>query len=121
VTLRIYTDEDTSPRLASLARASDLDIVSAHERGATRLTDEEQLSYSSAEGRVLLTCNASDFRRIARDWAERRRAHAGIILSYRQLGPSRFAAAVGGLQRIAALHDDLTNTTLALDPFIERA
>lgn len=121
MTLRFYLDEDTSPRLAVMARDAGLDTASAHERGATRLTDEEQLAIAAGEGRVLLTSNAGDFRRIAREWAASGRGHAGIALSYRQLGPSRFAAAVRALQKVSEIHDDLANITLAFDPFMSIA
>lgn len=82
--VRLYLDEDVLPGLARLLGVQGYDVVSAHEVGALRLSDEEQLLRASAEGRAILTFNYTDFLQLGREWFRAGRAHSGIIVSYRQ-------------------------------------
>ncbi len=52
----------------------------AAEPALAGLTDEEVLVSAAADGRVLVTRNARDFVPLARDWAEARQRHAGLLL-----------------------------------------
>jgi hypothetical protein len=52
---RLYLDEDVHRRVASALRLRNFDAVSAHEVERWGLSDEEQLSYAAAKGRVLFT------------------------------------------------------------------
>ncbi len=81
---RLYLDEDISPEVAQLLRRLGLDVISAHESGNLRASDPDQLAYATAAGRVIVTCNCTDFLRLAREWSDGGKPHGGIILSYRQ-------------------------------------
>jgi len=49
-------------------------------------SDEEQLAYATAAGRVLMTIDFEDFMQIARSWSGQRKDHAGILPCERQPG-----------------------------------
>ena len=59
--MKIYIDEDISPKVSVILRKRGIDAVSAHEVGMLEASDENQLSYAVAEGRVLVTRNRDDF------------------------------------------------------------
>lgn len=44
------------------------------------LPDGEVLALAAREDRIVVTYNVGDFARLAREWAEARRSHAGLIL-----------------------------------------
>jgi hypothetical protein len=78
--VKLYLDEDLSPRVALLLRQGGLDAVSAHEVGQAGRLDLEQLRFATREGRCLVTRNVADFVEIVRDLVNRQESHAGIIL-----------------------------------------
>jgi len=43
--------------------------------------DYEQIDFATSQGRTILTHNIRDFHRIAKEYAEINKIHAGIILS----------------------------------------
>src|SRR5438046_914313 len=49
--VRFYLDEHLSARIAEIARALGLDVVSPHEVGRHRLSDQERPSHSAASAR----------------------------------------------------------------------
>ena len=46
--MKLYLDENLSPRIAEISRARGLDAVSAHEVGNTQLPDVAQLRHATA-------------------------------------------------------------------------
>jgi hypothetical protein len=58
---RLYLDEDVLPSLARLLRSHGVNATSAHEIGATGLSDEVQLGRAAEEGRAILSFNYYDF------------------------------------------------------------
>lgn len=114
---RLYLDEDILPALAALLREQGYGVLSVHDVGALGLSDDAQLQRATGDGRAIVSCNHHDFTRIGREWADADRAHAGIIISYRQfdrrtLGDgSRILAAF--LETLTA--EDLINTVRVLE------
>jgi predicted nuclease of predicted toxin-antitoxin system len=90
--VRFYLDEDLPTRVAALARAQGLDVVSSHECGRDRMTDDQQLRLAGQEGRCLVTRNARDFVPLTRDFAERQWPHAGLLIVTRSLPNHAFAS-----------------------------
>ena len=90
--MRFYLDEDLPTRVAALARAEGLDVVSSHECGRDRLPDNQQLRLAAQDGRCLVTRNARDFVPLTRDFAERQWPHAGILIVTRSLPNHAFAS-----------------------------
>ena len=59
--MKLYLDEDISPKICVILRKKGMDAVSAHETGMLGASDVEQLSYAAAEGRALETRNRDEF------------------------------------------------------------
>lgn len=78
--MKLYHDEDLSPRVAQLLRQRGCDAVSAHEAGHAGRLDLEQVRFATREQRCLVTRNVADFLQIVRDLVNRQESHAGIIL-----------------------------------------
>jgi len=116
---RLYLDEDVMPLFARLLRARGHDVVSAHEAGATGLTDEEQLQRATAMGRAILTYNYKDFIRLAHERAAARAAHGGIIIAYHQYEAKEIAAGVDVISNLMTAIDaeGLANCVLRLEDF----
>ena len=81
VFIRLYLDEDVHKRVAYALKLRHFDVISTHELGRWGLSDEEQLSYATNEGRALFTYNTSDYLPIHQDWIRRGREHYGLIVS----------------------------------------
>lgn len=80
--IRLYIDEDTQRHaLTRSVRARGYDVVTTLEAGRLSMTDSEQLAFSAAEGRTILTFNSRDFVQLHRDYLVSGRPHAGIIVS----------------------------------------
>ena len=65
--MKLYLDENLSPRLAEMLRARGLEVVSAYEVGNAELDDRAQLAYATREGRAIVTCDIPDFTVLAAD------------------------------------------------------
>ena len=82
-----YLDEDVQSGVATAMKRLGIDVVTTLEAGWSRQDDEAQLAWSTAERRVLVTYNVSDFARLHTQWQATGRYHAGIVLSaQRSLG-----------------------------------
>jgi len=62
-TIRFHLDEHGDPRIARGLRLRGIDVTTTVDAGLLHATDEEQLAYSTSEGRVLFTQDA-DFLRL---------------------------------------------------------
>ncbi len=113
---RLYLDEDTIPGLARLLRENGYDVVSAHDIGALRITDDEQLAIATSQRRAIISSNHRDFRRIAIECEDNGTAHWGIILVYGQYRRDGLGAAFRDVARFLGEVDAeaLRNTTHVL-------
>lgn len=98
--MRLYLDENLSPRLAEVLRSRGLDAVSAHEVGKVQLSDRRQLEYATAQGRAVLTRDVGDFSGLAIGAVAANADHAGIILIPSSFGADEFVAIADGIEEI---------------------
>lgn len=103
--MRFYLDEDLSDRVASIARAQGLDVLSSHECGRDGLSDEAQLSLAGEEGRCLVTRNRNHFVLLTVRFFENQSPHAGVLLVVRSLANDGFAGIATALVSYARRHD----------------
>lgn len=97
--MRLLLDANLSPRgIAAQLRKAGHDVLALAEDATFEgLPDPQVLEMASSERRVLITRNSRDFAPLARQWAEARRSHAGIILIW-TLDHSQFAEILAGIQ-----------------------
>jgi hypothetical protein len=79
--VKFYFDEDSAHnRLIAALRSHALDVVTSLDVGMNARDDESHLVLAAAQGRVLVTANASDFAALHREWLEQDRAHYGVLI-----------------------------------------
>ena len=80
-----YLDKDSVNRaLIRALQARGLDVTNAVDAGQTGTKDFEQLEYSTAEGRVLLSYNIGDFFDLHTRLLQDGKTHGGLILAPQQ-------------------------------------
>jgi len=79
--IQVYTDEHIMPVLVRLLRERGYVARSAQEAGMIERDDDVHLAYATQNSMAILTYNAKDFYRLARQWAAIGREHADIIIS----------------------------------------
>ena len=77
--MKLYLDEDISPRVAELLRKKGVDAVSAHEKDMRGASDEEQLITAVNEERVMVTRNRNDFIALTVRFFQDLKPHFGLI------------------------------------------
>ena len=85
--MKLLLDTHHSRRAADRLRAAGHDVIAASDDPVlAELRDDELLRVAAADNRAVVTENARDFARIARDWAAAGQHHAGIVFT----SPRRF-------------------------------
>ena len=79
--MKLYLDEHVHLTLATLLHAHGIDCLTTRDAGNLGLSDDEQLSFSTHDGRAIVSFNHRDFLQLAIQWQARGLSHAGIILS----------------------------------------
>ena len=77
----LYLDEDSrATDVIRLLRSAFMDVLTSSEAGMDGESDEEQLAFAAANGRVIVTGNIGHFRRLNREYQDAGQSHPGIIL-----------------------------------------
>ncbi len=110
--MKLYLDENLSPRIAELLRAHGQDAVSAHEAGNTQLADHAQLRYVTSQGRAIVTCDVADFVALATALIAANADHAGIVLVSWAFRTDDFSASASVIEQAARRYPDGTPGTV---------
>lgn len=79
--IRLYLDEDILERsFVKALRNAGIDVATTAEANNLSCTDEEQLIWATAQGRVIYTLNVGDFCRLHKIYMEQGREHSGIVM-----------------------------------------
>jgi predicted nuclease of predicted toxin-antitoxin system len=89
--LKLYLDEDISPKVAVILRKKGMDALSAHETGMLEASDEEQLAFAAADGQAMVTRNRDDFITLTVQFFEALKPHKGLIIVPHTIPGSEFS------------------------------
>jgi hypothetical protein len=79
--VKFYFDEDSAGHaLIAALRTHALVVAASLDAGMNARDDETQLSFASAQSRVLVSANARDFASLHRSWIDQGRSHSGILI-----------------------------------------
>ncbi|HLZ71772.1 MAG TPA: DUF5615 family PIN-like protein [Dehalococcoidia bacterium] len=105
--MRYLLDEHLSAASARICRLRfQLDAVCVEELGRKGRTDEEQLDYAAAEGRVIVTRDREDFTELTFAFAEDARPHAGVLLVPESIGQGDHFGIAASIARYEREHPD---------------
>jgi predicted nuclease of predicted toxin-antitoxin system len=97
--VRLYLDRHIMARLATDLRGRGFDVLRTEEAGNDTATDDEQLAFSTAANRAILTFNTRDFANLHEQWRAASRPHTGIVVS-RQLSSSEYGTLLNRMLRL---------------------
>jgi predicted nuclease of predicted toxin-antitoxin system len=89
--VKLYLDEDISPKVSVILRKKGMDALSAHETGMLEASDEEQFSFAAAEGRVMVTRNSDDFITLTVQFFDDFKPHRGLLIIPHTIPGSEFS------------------------------
>jgi predicted nuclease of predicted toxin-antitoxin system len=78
--VKLYLDEDISPKVTVILRKKGADAVSAHEAEMLQASDEEQFTFAAVDGRTMVTRNRDDFITLTVQFFEDLKPHKGLII-----------------------------------------
>ena len=99
--MKLYLDEDISPKVAVILRKKGMDALSAHEAGMLEASDEEQLAFAAADERAMVTRNRDDFITLTVQFFEALKAHKGLIIFPHTIPGSEFSKLAALLVKIS--------------------
>jgi predicted nuclease of predicted toxin-antitoxin system len=89
--VKLYLDEDISPRVAVILRKMGIDALSTHETGMLEASDEDQLAFAAADERAMVTRNREDFITLTVQFFESLKPHKGLIIASHTIPGSEFS------------------------------
>jgi predicted nuclease of predicted toxin-antitoxin system len=89
--VKLYLDEDISPKVSEILRKKGMDAVSAHEAGMLEASDDEQLAFAATEGRVMVTRNRDDFITLTVQYFNNLKPHSGLVIVPHTIPGSEFS------------------------------
>jgi predicted nuclease of predicted toxin-antitoxin system len=102
--VKLYLDEDISPKVSEILRKKGMDAVSAHETGMLEASDDEQLAFAAAEGRAMVTRNRDDFITLTVQFFNDLKPHRGLIIVPHTIPGSEFSKLAALLMKYSKDH-----------------
>jgi predicted nuclease of predicted toxin-antitoxin system len=102
--VKLYLDEDISPKVSVILKKKGMDAVSAHETGMLEASDDEQLAFSAAEGRAMVTRNRDDFITLTVQFFNDLKPHRGLIIVPHTIPGSEFSKLAALLVKYSKNH-----------------
>ncbi len=102
--MKLYLDEDISPKVSEILRKKGMDAVSAHETGMLEASDDEQLAFAAAEGRAMVTRNRDDFITLTVQFFNDLKPHRGLIIVPHTIPGSEFSKLAALLMKYSKDH-----------------
>ena len=102
--MKLYLDEDISPKVSVILRKRGVDAVSAHEADMLQASDEEQLTFAAADGRAIVTRNRDDFITLTVQFFEDLKPHKGLIIVPHTIPGSDFSKLASLLMKFSKGH-----------------
>lgn len=102
--MKLYLDEDISPKVSEILRKKGMDAVSAHETGMLEASDDEQLAFAAAEGRATVTRNRDDFITLTVQFFNDLKPHRGLIIVPYTIPGSEFSKLAALLMKYSKDH-----------------
>jgi predicted nuclease of predicted toxin-antitoxin system len=102
--VKLYLDEDISPKVSEILRKKGMDAVSAHETGMLEASDVEQLAFAAAEGRAMVTRNRDDFITLTVQFFNDLKPHSGLIIVPHTISGSEFSKLAALLMKHSKEH-----------------
>lgn len=99
--MKLYLDEDISPKVSAILRKKRIDAVSAHETGMLEASDEQQLSFAADNGRTMVTRNRDDFITLTVQFFEALKPHKGLIIVPHTIPGSEFGKLASLLAKLS--------------------
>lgn len=117
--MKLFLDENISPRVAKQLRDYSFDAVSVFDIKANGFSDEQQLETAINEKRAFVTYDLKDFINLAKDYIAKGKQHYGIILvsnkTISQREPSLLTSALRKLiENVRKDDDSLVNKIIFL-------
>ena len=78
--MKLYLDEDISPKVSVILPKRGMDAIRAHETEMLEASDAEQLSFAAAGGRIMVTRNRDDFITLTVQFFEALKPHNGLVI-----------------------------------------
>lgn len=100
--MRLYLDENLSPRLAEALRSRGVDAISAHEAGLVGVDDRAQLRHAIEAGRMIVTADVADFVALARELTAANVSYPGMLLVPASFPAGDVVALAGAIEHVAA-------------------
>jgi len=102
--VKLYLDEDISPRVSELLQKKGINAVSAHQKDMKGASDEEQLIAAVNEERVMVTRNRNDFITLTVRFFQDLKPHFGLIIVPHSIPGSNFNLLANLLSECAEKH-----------------
>jgi len=102
--MKLYLDEDLSPKIAEVLRKAGVDALSAHEAGMCEILDHRQLEFGATEKRCLVTRNRDDFIRLTIRFFNDQRPHCGVLIVPYTLPGDQFSRIASLIKKFSSRH-----------------